>query len=139
MPTCQVSLNFRESPEISPDLQVSRKCEKNSRISGYLREILIFRQKELFFGSMLRNVGLGVPSRGMLRARKRIEGFGSGKTLPLPPPPLICDGFVDRGIFLYPPPPPLNRVVSTEKTQEIPQAQLGSSGNAIVSVAKAQC
>ena len=67
--TCQVSRNFRESPEISPDLQVSRKCEKNS---GNLREIFIFRKKELFFGSILRNVGLGVHSRGILRARKRI-------------------------------------------------------------------
>ena len=29
--TCQVSRNFRESPEIGRDLQVSRNCKENSR------------------------------------------------------------------------------------------------------------
>ena len=29
--TCQVSRNFRESPEIGRDLQVSRNCQENSR------------------------------------------------------------------------------------------------------------
>ena len=29
--TCQVSRNFRESPEMGRDLQVSRNCKENSR------------------------------------------------------------------------------------------------------------
>ena len=94
-------------------------------------------------------MGLGVQSRGILRARKRIEGFCPGKTLPLPHPQ-ICDGFGDHGKCLLLPPPPLILICDgfgdhekclllpppteslwlleiTEKTQEIPQAQLGSS------------
>ena len=45
------------------------------------------------------------------------------------PPPLICDGFGDHGKFLLQPPPTESRQLLeiTEKTQEIPQAQLGSS------------
>ena len=104
--------------------------KKNSRNSGNWREILIFRQKELFFGSILRIVGLGVHSRGILPARKRIYGFCPGKSVPLLPPPLICDGFGDHEKVLLLPPPPLNRVGfwrSRKKTQKIPQAQLGSS------------
>ena len=31
MQTCQVSRNFRESPEMGRDLQVSRNCKENSR------------------------------------------------------------------------------------------------------------
>ena len=104
--TCQVSRNFRESAEISPDLQVSRTCEKNSRNSGNLREIFIFRKKEPFFGSILRNVGLGVNCRGISRARKRIKGIKT--LLPLPPLPLIWDGFGDHGKL--PPPTDLRRV-----------------------------
>ena len=31
MQTCQVSRNFRESPEMGRDLQVSRNCKENTR------------------------------------------------------------------------------------------------------------
>ena len=40
-PTSQVSRNFRESPEIEHDLQVSQKCYKISRNLGNLIEHLI--------------------------------------------------------------------------------------------------
>ena len=103
--------------------------KKTSRNSGNWREILIFRKKELFFGSILRNVGLGVHSRGILPARKRIYGFCPGKSVPLLPP-LICNGFGDHEKFLLLPPPPTEsrRLLEiTEKTHKIPQAQLGSS------------
>ena len=46
--TCQVSRNFRESPEITPDLQVSRKCYKISRNLGNLSDLLFFSKKSLF-------------------------------------------------------------------------------------------
>ena len=54
-----------------------------------------------------------------------------------PPSPLICDGFGDHENFLLLPPPPTEsrRLLEiTEKTQEIPQAQLGSSANWIETV-----
>ena len=40
--TCQVSRNFRESPEIVHDLQVSRKCYKISRNLGNLIDFYLF-------------------------------------------------------------------------------------------------
>ena len=42
MQTCQVSRNFRESPEIVHDLQVLRKCYKSSRNLGNLIDLLFF-------------------------------------------------------------------------------------------------
>ena len=42
--TCQVSRNFRESPEMEHDLQVSRKC---SKISRNLIDLLFFRKKNM--------------------------------------------------------------------------------------------
>ena len=43
--TCQVSRNFRESPEMGLDLQVSRNCPENSRNWGNLSEKKISRKK----------------------------------------------------------------------------------------------
>ena len=50
--TCQVSRNFRESPEITPDLQVSRKCDKISRNSGNVSDLLFLSKKCLFLADL---------------------------------------------------------------------------------------
>ena len=47
--TCQVSRNFRESPEMTPDLQVSWKCPQISRNLGNLRDF-IFQQEIVISG-----------------------------------------------------------------------------------------
>ena len=47
--TCQVSRNFRESPEMEHDLQVSRKCYKISRNLGSLINLIFFCKKACFW------------------------------------------------------------------------------------------
>ena len=47
--TCHVSRNFRESPEIVHDLQVSWKCSKISRNLWNLIDILVFCNKACFW------------------------------------------------------------------------------------------
>ena len=46
--TCQVSRNFRESPEIEHDLQVSRKCYKISRNLGSFINLIFSAKKHAF-------------------------------------------------------------------------------------------
>ena len=46
--TCQVSRNFRESPEMEHDLQVSRKCHKISRNLRNLIDLIFFCKKHAF-------------------------------------------------------------------------------------------
>ena len=47
VPTCQVSRNLRESPEMAHDLQVSRKCYKISRNLGNLVNLIFFCKKSM--------------------------------------------------------------------------------------------
>ena len=55
--TCQISRNFRESPEIVHDIQVSRKCYKISqRNLGNLIYLSFFCQKNQAFGVNPRDV-----------------------------------------------------------------------------------
>ena len=46
--TCQVSRNFRESPEMVYDLQVSRKCYKKTRGMEGISLIFYFLEKNAF-------------------------------------------------------------------------------------------
>ena len=110
--TWQVSRNFRESPEISPDLQVSRKCAKNSRNSGNLREILISAKKSSFpvgscemwvsEGTLAAFCGRGNELRVSVREKlchypppptDLRWDWRPRKISATTPPPLICDGF----------------------------------------------
>ena len=43
----RVSRNFRESPEMEHDLQVSRKCYKISRNLGHLINLIFFCKKSM--------------------------------------------------------------------------------------------
>ena len=96
------------------DLQVSRKCKKISRNRGNL--IFFFSARNPFFCRSFLNFFLGVYSRGILRARKRRNLRSVSPTTP--PPNWV-------NVRYYPPPP--NLVGFWWQTQEIQQAQLGSS------------
>ena len=143
--TCQVSRNFRESPEMACDLQVSRNCKENSRNWGNLSEKLFFRKKSwllLYLSEMC------------VSTHEYHWMWGKELTsliccyYPPPPPNPITKAFLDPGKILpyyppssrrlsgtpekfcyYPPPTESRRLLEiTEKTQETQQPQLGSSG-----------
>ena len=86
MQTCQVSRNFRESPEITPDLQVSRKCYKISRNLGNLSDLSFYQQEIAIYGVSKTCVSLPTNITG-----------NHGKILLLPPPHRIASASGDHG------------------------------------------
>ena len=154
MQTWQVSRNFRESPEMARDLQVSRNCKKIFRNWGNLIDLLFFRKSLLlsYFPKCL-SLPMNITQCGVniwfrfwrsrpwkMRATTpppttefcRLPETGEhGKTSgTIPPPPNLVGFWRWRKNSATTPPTELRRLLEiTEKTQEIQQAQLGSSAS----------
>ena len=135
MQTCQVSRNFRESPEMGRDLQVSRNCKENSRNLGNLIAKCSVRKKCEFL-SYLSKLCVSTHEYHLMLGKNvisQLEMTEKSCYCYYPPPRWIASALGDHGnIMLLPPPPTESRrlLEITEKTQEIQQPQLGSSVDA---------
>ena len=108
--TCQVSRNFRESPEITPDLQVSRKCPKISRNLGNSSDFFCLSKKSLFLPYLTQNVCLYHEYHSMWGKNVILQQKITENVCYYPPPLNRVGGFWRTRKNSATTPPPLNRV-----------------------------
>ena len=107
--TCQVPRNCRASPEITPDLQVSRKCHKMSRNLGNLSDF--FFSKNSLFLPYLQKMCVSTHEyhsmwgKNVISQLKITENFCY-----YPQPHRMWSGAGEHGTILLLPPPQLSRV-----------------------------
>ena len=105
--TCQVSRNFRESPEIGRDLQVSRNCKENSRNRVNLIAKFSLRKKCEFWSYFLSKMCVSTHEYHLMVGKNLISQLEITEKPCHYPPPRRPLEITDKFCYY---PPPLNRV-----------------------------